>query len=140
MKRFFMTFAAMLLMSVSAFAQSNEPLKGHNGLQQGSSFKESAVYYRMPTYVGTDTEAKYLGNVEVTIKQERSGFRLYAINNQVVKIDPQRGIDLNNNQTGQVHETSFSDNYMYEAHWRKNGISYIVLFNSIRIRDYYISH
>ena len=113
-------------------------MKSHN-----SYFKEKAEYYRMPTYQGTDNKAKYLGDVVVTIVQEKDGFRLYAINNQIVKMDAAYDAvsDLfYNNQRGQVHENPYSNDYMFYAHWRKNGISYMVMFNSTRIRDYYISH
>lgn len=104
-------------------------------------FKEHAEYYRMPTYQGTDNKSKYLGDVVVTIVQEKDGFRLYAINDQIVKMDATSVSDLLlNNQRGQVQENPFSNDYMFYAHWRKNGISYMVMFNSTRIRDYYISH
>ena len=55
-------------------------------------------------------------------------------------MDPPPVVDLNNNQNGQVMECIISDNYWYQVHYRKNGISYSVCFNSERIRDYYISY
>jgi hypothetical protein len=102
-------------------------------------FKERAAFYRMPTYSGTDTKEKFLGYVEITIKQTSDGFRLTAIDGNKIKMD-NPGIDWNNNQSGQVHECDYSDDFWHQAHYRKNGISYIVLFSSKRIRNYYISH
>ena len=103
-------------------------------------FDVKGVFYRHPTYSGTDTKFKFLGNVTATIEQTSKGFRLIKINGNKVKMDPPPLVDLNNNQNGQVTECTISDNYWYEAHYRKNGISYSVCFNSKRIRDYYISH
>jgi hypothetical protein len=102
---------------------------------QNSYFKEYAEYYCCPP----DKKPKYLGDVVVTIAQEKDGFRLYAINDQVVKMDNVSDWYLNN-QRGQVRINNHNNDYMYYAHWRKNGISYMVFFNSTRIRDYYVSH
>ena len=107
---------------------------------QGNTFDVKGVFYRLPTYSGADTEIKFLGNVTATIEQTTKGFRLIKINGNKVKMDPPPLLDLNNNQNGQVTECILSDNYWYQAHYRKNGISYSVCFNSDRIRDYYISH
>lgn len=132
---FSILFIQMVLFDIcSANAQSYDY---HN---QGNTFDVKGVFYRLPTYSGTDTEIKFLGNVTATIEQTTKGFRLIKINGNKVKMDPPPLLDLNNNQNGQVTECILSDNYWYEAHYRKNGISYSVCFNSERIRDYYISH
>lgn len=112
----------------------------YNPYNSNHTFEVRGVFYRHPTYSGTDTEFKFLGNVTATIEQTSKGFRLIKINGNKVKMDPPPVVDLNNNQNGQVTECTISDNYWYEAHYRKNGISYSVCFNSERIRDYYISH
>ncbi len=107
-----------------------------NYYQSNESFTVKGKYYRL-SYSGNDT--KFLGDVSATIEQTKNGFRLTKINGEVVKMDTP-SLDLDNNQKGQVTECYLSDNYLFQAHYRKNGISYVVLFNSDRIRDYYISH
>ena len=104
------------------------------------TYKEDAAFYRLPTNSGTDNKWKFLGYVEITLKQTSDGFRLTEIDGNKIKMDEPRGFDFNNNQSGQVHECVYSDEFWHQAHYRKNGISYIVLFSSERIRNYYISH
>lgn len=108
-------------------------------LTPNSSFTEYGVWYRLPTYSGTDTKSKKLGNVSITIRPTTNGFELIGIDGAPLKKDnifP----DYQNNQNGQVNLTDMMDSYMFEAHYRKNGISYIVFFNSDRVRKYFISH
>ena len=112
----------------------------HIPYNKNNTFEVKGVFYRHPTYSGTDMEFKFLGNVTATIEQTSKGFRLIKINGNQVKMDPPPHVDFDNNQNGQVTECIISDKYWYQAHYRKNGISYSVCFNSEKIRDYYISH
>ncbi len=105
---------------------------------KNNTFEVKGVFYRHPTYSGTDME--FLGYVTATIEQSSKGFRLIKINGNQIKMDPPPLADFDNNQDGQVTECIISDNYWYQAHYRENGISYSVGFKSERIRNYYISH
>lgn len=128
-------FVALILILASIFSFG---LNAQN-LLSNSSFTEYGVWYRLPTYLGTDTKSKKLGNVSLTIKPTSNGFVLIGIDGAPLKKDnifP----DYQNNQNGQVNLTDMMDSYMFEAHYRKNGISYIVFFNSDRVRKYFISH
>lgn len=110
----------------------------YNSYTPTDSFKVEGVFYRLPTFTENDTKSKFLGYVKATIIQTKNGFRMIKINGNAIKRDS--SIDLLQNQSAQVTECVFSDNYLFQAHYRKNGLSYVVMFNSDRIRDYYISH
>ena len=135
--RFIRQLIVSIILSVVTLTGNSQIYNPYNS---SHTFEVRGVFYRHPTYSGTDTEFKFLGDVTATIEQTSKGFRLIKINGNKVKMDPPPVVDLNNNQNGQVTECTISDNYWYEAHYRKNGISYSVCFNSERIRDYYISH
>lgn len=131
---------SILFMQMVLFDICLADAQSYNLYNQGNTFDVNGVFYRHPTYSGTDTEFKFLGYITATIEQTTQGFRLVKINGNKIKMDPPPAVDLNNNQNGQVMECIISDNYWYQAHYRKNGISYSVCFNSEKIRDYYISH
>lgn len=131
---------SILFMQIIFLNICNINAQNHGLYNQNNTFDVKGDFYRYPTYSGTDTKLKFLGSVTATIEQTSKGFRLIKINGNTVNMDPPPFVDLNNNQNGQVTECDISDNYWYEAHYRKNGISYSVCFNSERIRDYYISH
>lgn len=122
------------LITLALFAGLNLKAQGYN-----NTFTEYGVWYRLPTYSGTDMKFKKLGNVTATIKQTDRGFELIGIDGEQLKRDYVYS-DYQNNQNAQVNLTDMMDSYMFEAHYRKNGISYIVFFNSNRIRKYFISH
>lgn len=131
----------ILILGFIFICSVNENIKAQNfnsifNNSQNDTFKENAVFYRLET---NTYKWKFLGNVVITIKQVAKGFCLIEINGNKIKMDNIPDYS-DGNQNGQVHECNISDDYWHQAHYRKNGISHIVLFNSERIRDYYISH
>jgi hypothetical protein len=129
MKKIILLFVFGMAVLLLSFSTSKQEFSTKDG--QSSFFKEPAEYGRLD-FRRTDNQFISLGKVVVTIEQKDGRFKLYAIDDNIVKMDSKSW-----GENGEVRDWPEGG---YFAHWYNHGVPYMVFFNSKRIRDYRISH